>query len=377
MKVRLKSVKRLVTLLGTLMLSSVGAFVWAQDAIPFLNSPSVLGGASPNAREVEGLFWWVIGLSIIVLLVVVAFLGATIIRGIRERNLSEEPPQIHGNVALEVTWTVVPLLILAFLLVLTVNSIYRLSGYAAPENALEVNVYGQQYWWEFQYADSGIVTANELVVPVGQAVKLNLRSRDVMHSFWLPQFAGKTDLVPGNNRVQWFTPDQEGLYYGQCAELCGDSHANMRLRIIALAPDEYAQWEQAANMPAEVSSEQLVQQGSQLFISKGCINCHAVQGVNTYNRVGPDLSHIGSRTSIGAGILANNHDNMVRWLRYTNVVKPGVRMPNLGLNQEEAEAISAYLSDLTLPNVDIVSMIGEGVLEDVDFQQAQLLGGNE
>ncbi len=369
-------------------LKLVGLLVWlstmisyAQEQLPFLNQPNVLNGASPNAREVEGLFWWVIGLSVLVLLVVVAFLGAAIVRGIQERNLTDEPPQIHGNLALEVTWTAVPLLILAFLLVLTVGSIYRLSGFAAPEEALEVNVWGQQFWWEFQYPENGVVTANELVVPVGRPVKLNLRSRDVMHSFWMPQFAGKTDLVPGNNRAQWFTPEQEGLYYGQCAELCGDSHANMRLRIVALAPEEYAQWVEAANTPAQVSSEQLVQQGSQLFISKGCVNCHAVQGVNVYNRVGPDLSHIGSRTSIGAGILANNHDNMVRWLRYTDVVKPGVRMPNLGLNQEEAEAISTYLSELTLPNVDIAAFIGEDKLQQTNEEntitlQAHVLGGN-
>ena len=332
--------------------------------------PNILNPASPQGEEIAGLFWLVVGFSVFVMIIVTAFMIAGIVGGIRDRDVhsDEEPPQTHGNLKLEVAWTVIPLLILAILLVPTLASIYNLDAISAPDDAVEVNVVGQQFWWEMVYLDEEVVTANELVVPVGRAMKINLASEDVMHSFWIPQMAGKVDLIPGNKRTLYFTAEKEGVYYGQCAELCGDSHANMRLRVVALPQEEYNAWAVAAKQPAEVATEvsaqsPQVQEGSQLFISKGCVNCHAVQGVNTYNRVGPDLSHIGSRTSIAAGMLENTPENMIRWLRYTDTVKPGVAMPNLGLTQEEAEALTAYLETLTLPDVDARSMMD---LEDAD-----------
>lgn len=323
-------------------------------------TPSVLDTASPNAREISDLFWLVLGFSVFVMAVVVLFMVAGIIGGIRNRELDKEPPQTHGNLKLEIAWTVIPLIILAILLIPTLGAIYRLDGFAAPDEAIEVNIVSQQFWWEMAYVAEGIVTANELVVPVGRPVKLNLSSKDVIHSFWVPQLAGKTDAIPGNQRTMWFTPEEEGVYYGQCAELCGASHANMRLRVIVLDPDEYAAWVQTSTRPAVAPTEPLAREGQQLFVSKGCIGCHAVQGVNTANRVGPDLSHIGSRTTIAAGTLNNNRENMIRWLRYTDTIKPGVAMPNLGLSQEEAGALTAYLETLALPDFDMQAAIGVG-----------------
>lgn len=319
--------------------------------------PNVLDAASPNAREVAGLFWWVMGFSALVLAVVVIFLGAGIWRGWRERELAEEPPQTHGNLALEVTWTAAPLLILLFLLYLTITSLYRLDGMAAPEEAITVNVVGQQFWWEMNYPDKGIITANELVVPVGRPVRLVLVATDVMHSFWIPQLGGKIDLIPGNKRVMWFTPDREGIYHGQCAELCGDSHANMRLRAVVLSPEAFDAWKEAARQPAEPPTDALAQQGKQLFLTKGCIGCHAVQGVNAFNRTGPDLSHVGSRTSIASAMFDNTRENMIRWLLYTDTVKPGNLMPNMGLSLDEAEALTAYMESLTLPGIDMQALI--------------------
>jgi len=334
----------------TLMSLSLLAGVAAAEGLPV---PNILDAASPNAREVSSLFWLVMGFSIFVMAVVVAFMVAGIIGALRDRNKDEEPPQTHGNLKLEAAWTIIPLIILAILLVPTLSAIYQLDGFAAPDESLEVNVVGKQFWWEMTYPNEGVVTANELVAPVGRPVRINLSSEDVMHSFWIPQVAGKTDLIPGNQRTLWFTPEREGVFYGQCAELCGASHANMRLRLVALSPEDYEAWVQAARQPATAPQQGLAQEGSQLFISKGCINCHAVQGVNTYNRTGPDLSHVGSRTSIAAGMLPNTRENMIRWLRYTDTVKPGVAMPNLGLSQEEAERLAAYLDTLRLPDFDV------------------------
>jgi cytochrome c oxidase subunit 2 len=315
--------------------------------------PNILDAASPNAEEISKLFWLVMGFSIFVMAIVTAFMIAGIVGGIRDRNHDEEPPQTHGNLKLEIAWTVIPLIILAILLVPTLSAIYQLDGFASPDDAIEVNVVGRQFWWEMTYTDSGVITANELVAPVGTPVKLNLASGDTMHSFWIPQVAGKTDLIPGNQRTLWFTPDREGVFYGQCAEICGDSHANMRLRLVALSPENYRTWLASAQEPARAPQAELAVAGSQLFTQKGCVNCHAVEGVNTYNRVGPDLSHIGSRTSIAAGMLPNTRENMIEWLRYTDTVKPGVAMPNLGLSQEEAESLTAYLETLTLPGFDM------------------------
>lgn len=345
--------------LGGLLGGGAFASVINQPDLPALSVPSILDTASPNAQEVRKLFWLVMGFSIFVLSIVVAFMVAGIIGGIRDRNHDVEPPQTHGNLKLEMAWTIIPLIILAILLVPTLRAIYQLDGFASPRNAIEVNVIGRQFWWEMDYRASGVRTANELVVPVGTPVRLNLSSGDTMHSFWIPQVAGKTDLIPGNQRTLWFTADRPGVFYGQCAEICGDSHANMRLRLVSLSPENYAAWERGALQAAALPDPQaeLAVAGSQLFISKGCVNCHAVQGVNTYNRTGPDLSHIGSRTSIAAGMLANTPENMIRWLRFTDTVKPGVAMPNLGLSQEEAEQLTAYLATLTLPGFDMTRAV--------------------
>lgn len=351
--------RRLSFVANLMVVLLVGAYARAQQ----LELPGALNVASPNAREVAGLFWLVLGFSALVLLVVVVFMGAAIIRGRREQNMEGEPPQTHGNLTLEVTWTLVPLIILGILLVPTLSSLVRLDGMSAPEGALEVNVVGQQFWWEMSYPDKDIITANEMVVPVGRPVRINLVAKDVMHSFWVSQLAGKTDLVPGNQRTMWFTPERTGVYHGQCTEICGDSHANMRFRVVALESEDFDAWVSASQQPAEEATNpmnDLAREGEQLFISKGCVNCHAVQGVNVYNRVGPDLSHVGSRTSIGAGIFTNERDNLVRWLRYVDTVKPGVLMPNLGLDEDEATKIAAYLEGLTLPGFDMRAAL-EGV----------------
>lgn len=351
--------RKLALLLGPL----VGLPALAQ-ALPV---PNILDTASPQAAEIGNLFWLVTGLSLLVLAVVTVFLGAVIWRSHKDRNRTEEPPQIHGNVALEVTWTVVPLMILVVLLVFTTISTFRLHGVAAPEEALHIKVVGRQFWWEMLYPKEGVVTANELVVPLGRPVRLELVSDDVLHSFWLPQFAGKVDLIPGEPRHLWFTPNRVGIFHGQCAELCGDSHAQMRLRAIVLAPEDFAAWVAAAQQAAAPPVEALARQGGQLFINRGCIGCHVVQGVNTFNRVGPDLSHIGSRTSIAAAVLPNTREAMVYWLLHSDTIKPGNLMPNLGLSPTEAEALAAYMESLTLPGFDLRAVIAGEVPDAIEL----------
>lgn len=319
--------------------------------------PNILDTASPHAAEVGTLFWWVIGFSVLVMLAVTAFLGAIIWRGLKDRRRALEPPQIHGNVTLEAIWTVVPLLIVGVLFALTAISTFRLHGLNAPEDALVIEVIGRQFWWEMRYPEEGIVTANELVLPVGRPVRLELLSGDVIHSFWIPQLAGKKDMIPGQVRHLWFTPKRPGIFHGQCAELCGDSHANMLLRAIVLPPEDYAAWVAAAQRAPAAPADALAQQGSQLFVQRGCISCHTVLERRTAPRPGPDLSHIGSRTSIAAGVLPNNREAMMRWLMHPELVKPGNLMPNLGLDEAEALALAAYMETLRLPEFDLQAVL--------------------
>ena len=243
----------LLLVVGACLCAGVFASSINQPGMPALSTPSILDTASPNAREVRKLFWLVMGFSIFVLSIVVAFMIAGIVGGIRDRNHDVEPPQTHGNLKLEMAWTIIPLIILAILLVPTLSAIYQLDGFAAPEDAIEVNVIGRQFWWEMDYRASGVSTANELVVPVGTAVRLNLASGDTMHSFWIPQLGGKRDLISNHTNYLWFTPDtslRTTVFNGSCNEYCGASHANMRFRTFVVTQQEFDGWVQQQLSPA-------------------------------------------------------------------------------------------------------------------------------
>jgi len=266
-----------------------------------------------------------------------------------------EPAQTHGNAMLEVVWTVIPAVILVFIAIPTIQTIFK-TAEVPTDDPLVIEVTGHQWWWEFRYPEYNLVTAGDMHVPVGRTVDLRMTTGDVVHSFWTPQLAGKRDVFPKRDNRLWFRTETAGTYPGQCAEFCGTQHARMAFQVIAQAPAEFEGWRTGlAAIGAPVDSgapapaaDPLVDHGKQLFAMKGCVGCHMVIAVGAPTMVGPNLAGIGSRTMIASGWLPNTDENLTRWIHNPQAVKVGVLMPNLGLTDEETTALVAYLRSLSV-----------------------------
>jgi len=306
---------------------------------------STLRPTADFSREIDTLyrtiFWWALGVFVLVesalLFVILRY---------RERPDSGEPKHVHGSTLLEVAWTLAPAVVLVFIAVPTIRMIFRTEG-TAPEGALAVEVVGHQWWWEFKYPELGITTANEMHVVQGRPVGLTMTSKDVIHSFWVPKLGGKRDVMPGRTTRIAFTPDSVGVVYGQCAEFCGDSHANMRFRVVVDSPEDFPRWvaaQQAPPAPVD-STAARVQAGAQVFMTKGCIACHTIAG-RSAGVIGPNLTHLASRTTIAAGILPNDAEGLARWLRNPPGEKPGSLMPKIPFTDDELAALVTYLQTL-------------------------------
>ena len=312
-------------------------------------------------------FYWAVGVFVLVE-------GALLYAVFRFRGRPDdpEPKQVHGNTTVEIIWTVIPALILAAIAVPTVRGIFQTNTSPGPD-ALRIEVIGHQWWWEFRYPEAGVVTANELVIPAGRTVELIQQSADVIHSFWPPRFAGKRDAFPGRETRLWFKADSTGLYPGQCAEFCGIQHARMAFHIRSETPEAFEAWlarqqtlgAPAAAAPAAPASDSLrtasagaslrqqaapaaqdplAAKGQELFRTKGCMGCHALQAKGApVGLIGPNLANVGEREYIAAGWLKNTDENLERWIRDPQGLKKGVLMPNLGVTAEEAQALRAYL----------------------------------
>ena len=299
----------------------------------------------PSARSIDHLIKPVFIVAGLVFVLVEGLVVIAIVK-FRARPESPEPEQIHGNTKLELGWTLAPALILAAVAIPTMITIFHLAK--KPANAVNVTVIGHQFWWEYRYDDLGVVTANELRMPVGRPVELTLNSVDVIHSYWIPPLGGKTDVVPGRNNHMHLEADAAGEYLGQCTEFCGASHANMRAKAIAMNQADFDAWvagqkagptTPAAGSPAEA--------GAQLFAAKGCVGCHTIQGISS-GMVGPNLTHIASRTTFAGSIFNNNDQNLRTWLRDPQAAKPGNKMiiPGGPLAPDEITKLIAYLDTL-------------------------------
>lgn len=298
------------------------------------------------ARRLQDLFFYFIVLPAAVVFVVVqGVLLYTVLR-FKAKPSDVLPKQFTHNTKLEIAWTAAPAIVLAFVLVPTIDTIFVTQA-PAPEGSMLVKVLGKQFWWEYEYPEYGIVTANEVYLPVGRTVNFQERSADVIHSFWIPALGGKRDVLPNRDNYYWLTPEVAGEYPGQCAELCGDSHANMRTRAFVLPPEEFMAWVQRQSAPAAVPAEGTpAAQGAQLFTQRGCAGCHQVRGTAAAGRVGPDLTHFGSRKTLAAAMFPNDEPSLRAWLKNPPGVKPGATMPNLGLSNEDVTALVAYLQSL-------------------------------
>ncbi len=319
---------------------------------------SVFSPVGPLASKQLGLFMWTWYLSIPVMLLVGGVLVYVIVRYRRRRGDDSIPGQTHGNVLLEVLWTTIPVIIVILVAVPTVRAIFDTQSFIeAGEEDVVVNVTGYQWWWRFEYPQYGITTANELHVPVGARVVLDLQSGDVLHAFWAPRLGGKVDLIPNQDNQLWLQADEPGVFYGQCAELCLGAHAYMRFRVVVEEQEEFERWVASFQEPVvqTVSSDPLVQQGRTLFAQKGCIGCHALdnyaEGVSYGQPRYPNLTNFGLRYTVGAGVLDATLDNVAQWIMDPQSVKPGNYMPTLWAaddpnREEEARAIAAYLLSL-------------------------------
>jgi len=304
--------------------------------------PSPLNPASEGAREIANLYWVTFWIALVIFLLVEGLLLYTVIR-FRQKDPKVIPPKIHGSTPLEIAWTIAPavvLLIIFVLMVRTMNAAAR-----PPDNAMPIRVIGHQWWWEFQYPELGIVTGNELYVPVGQPIIAELASDNVIHSFWIPRLAGKIDVVPGQTNTMWFQADMPGNYRGQCAELCGLQHANMNFMVVAVPPDQFELWVRRQQQPAVTASGEAAE-GEQLFLNGQCITCHTIAGIQAFGGLGPNLTHFGSRQTIAGLMLRNTPENLVRWLSDPQAVKPGNKMVIERLSRDEVEALAQYLSSL-------------------------------
>jgi cytochrome c oxidase subunit II len=304
---------------------------------------STVVARSDLARSILSVYGIITWASAIIGVLVFVVLGWILLR-FRDRPGGPLPRQIHGHALLEIAWTIAPALVLLIIAIPTIQVIFRTQGVAAPASALTVTVRGWQWWWEFRYPTLDVVTANELHLPVGRPIVLDLEGPDVIHSFWVPQLGGKRDVVPGRvNRIV-LTPEKAGEYWGQCAEFCGASHANMQLRVIVEEPAAFDRWVAAQKAPAPEPTGDAVA-GKELFARHACVGCHTIRGVAA-GALGPDLTHFGSRALFGAGLWTATPDNVAAWIKNPPALKPGSRMPNLGLNDADANALAVYLISL-------------------------------
>jgi len=315
---------------------------------------SIFDPAGTPARSIFGLSMLVLSITLAIFLIVAGLLLYVVIRYRQRPSDSEsEPAQVYGSNQIELSWTVIPILIVVMLFLSTTRVILDTQAAPKPSNALDVTVIGHQFWWEYRYPKLGVVTANELHVPVSDSAKptptyLSLSSADTDHSFWVPRLAGKTDLIPNRLNTMWIDPQAPGLYLGQCAQYCGTQHALMLLRVYAQSPEDFAAWIKQQQRPAEqdLSGNAAAAEGRTVFMHSACINCHAIAGTVATGRFGPDLTHLASRDTIASGPVQNTPENLRQWIADPNSMKPGVLMPSMHLNDHDLDVITAYLTTL-------------------------------
>ncbi len=307
----------------------------------------MLDPQGPRAARVATMWWVMLWTSVAVMVLVLAVLFVALVRARRP-----DAPEYVDTLTRD-RWLVfgggigLPVLVGVVLMVLTVWT-GRAVTEAAPEDNVRVEVIGHQWWWEIRYPDADVVTANELHVPAGEAVEVLLKSEDVIHSFWVPELAGKIDLVPGQTNSVILEASEPGMFRGQCAEFCGLQHAGMRFRVYAEPREDFDEWLAAQAEPADPvgPEDEALLAGQQAFLNSACVYCHTIRGTNASGTVGPDLTHIASRETLASGVIPNTRGYLAGWILDPQAVKPGTQMPPTQLSAEELDAILGYLQAL-------------------------------
>lgn len=312
-------------------------------------SHSALNPASPQSHMVDRLWDAMYIVSVVVFLLVV---GALLWAALRPRDPAEVPNdpsrarRMRTAVLLATGLTIITLFGFLIFDIAVGRAITTNPG----KDAVQIRVTGHQWWWEVQYRDSlpqnWITTANEIHVPMGRPVVIELRSSDVIHSFWPPNLTPKRDLIPGNENSIWFKAESAGVYRGQCAEYCGHQHAKMGFLVVAEPPDQFARWVAQQRDTAKTPTDSLASRGQEVFLASPCVMCHAIAGTPAGSRIGPDLTHLASRRTIAAGTLPNTRANLAGWILDPQSFKPGVKMPSTQLRPDDLQALLAYLESL-------------------------------
>jgi cytochrome c oxidase subunit 2 len=322
----------------------------SRSALAGNSNTSIFSPAATPAKSIFTLSMFVLAITAVIFIVVATLLAVAVIRFRRRADDDgSEPAQIFGSNQIEMAWTIIPILIVIVLFLATARMIFAIQDAPRPQAALDVTAIGHQFWWEFRYPKLNIVTANELHIPVGgptgpSPTFIKLTSADVIHSFWVPRLAGKTDLIPNRINELWMDAHAPGLYVGQCAQFCGVEHALMLIRVYADTPEQFAAWVKQQQKPG--TQDPAVAQGRHEFESQACINCHTVAGTVAKGRFGPDLTHLMTRKTLAAGAMENTTANLERWIESPDAFKPGSLMPPMHLSSEQIHEITAYLNTL-------------------------------
>jgi cytochrome c oxidase subunit II len=332
----------LIATLTTLPLSASTA-----DPSPI---PSIFDPYSTPAHDIYHLSLFVLSICAAIFLVVFSLIVYAAIKYRRRPSDDDcEPPQIYGSNQVELAWTVIPILIVVVLFLASARVIHAVEDAQFPANAIQVTATGHQFWWEFEYPKYGFVTANELHVPVSPngtslPTHIMLLSADTDHSFWVPQLAGKTDLIPNRKNEMWVEPHEVGTYVGQCAQYCGTQHAKMLLTVVVQSQEDFDRWVQEQKAPAVLSPQ--VDAGRKVFETNACLSCHTIAGTPANGRFGPDLTHLMSRTTIASGAAPNNEEKLRLWVKDPDAIKPGCLMPAMQLEDRDLDSLVAYLMSL-------------------------------
>jgi cytochrome c oxidase subunit 2 len=321
-------------------------------AAHFISPTTIFAPVGTPARSVYSLSLLVLGITVGIFLVVGGLLLYALLK-YRHRpadtHADQEPPQIYGSNQIELSWTVIPVLIVVMLFLATARVIFANEHARKPADALNVTVIGHQFWWEYSYPGLGIVTANELHVPVSNPSHptpsyLTMSSADTDHSFWVPRLSGKLDLIPNKVNVLWIDPETPGLYLGQCAQYCGTQHAKMLIRVYADTPRQFATWIAQQQQPAV--QDPSAAEGRAVFEGNACISCHTIRGTVATGRFAPDLTHFASRETFAAGSVPNTAANVRSFVDNPAHFKPGALMPPMHLNDHDLDAVTHYLTTL-------------------------------
>jgi cytochrome c oxidase subunit 2 len=312
--------------------------------------PSIFKPHSTPAESIYHLSFFVLAITGLIFLIVFSLLAYVVVKFRNgAADTEREPAQVYGSTQIELAWTVIPILIVVVLFLATARVIHSIQDAPKPATALEITAIGHQFWWEFRYPELGIVTANELHVPVSDAARptptfLKLLSADTDHSFWVPQLAGKTDLIPNRVNRMWIDPHRTGVYLGQCAQYCGTQHAKMLLQVSVDSPEQFEAWVRSQRQPANQDEKEIA--GRRVFETTACVNCHAVAGTPAMGRFGPDLTHLMSRRTIASGSAENTVENLRLWIQNPDAIKPDSLMPAMQLSDTDLDALVRYLGTL-------------------------------